>query len=313
MFEIGVVSRLGICYNIFMMVNWDNIELPESFLAEQNIPLSELTSFRVGGKARFVIRPHSYETIREIVSFAESNGIRCMLLGKGTNVLASDRGFDGIIIRFDAPLHEPVFRGTRVIACCGTSMTVLARETIRRGLMGMERLCGIPGTVGGACAMNAGAYGAEIKKILTRIRILRNGTDEWVNVKDGDLGYRRSIFSYPEAIALEAEFCLAQDDGTAYEIMHDCMERRRQKQPLELPSAGSTFKRPEGHFAGALIEQSGLKGCTIGGAQVSEKHAGFIVNIGGATEADISALIAYVQNVVKERTGVDLEPEIKRI
>ena len=296
-----------------MMIDWDNIELPGSFCAERDVPLSELTSFRVGGKARFVVRPRTYETIRDVVSFASANGISCMLLGKGTNVLASDRGFDGIIIRFDAPLHEPVFRGTSVIACCGTSMSVLARETIRHGLMGMERLCGIPGTVGGACAMNAGAYGAEIKQILKRIRILRNGTDEWVDVKDCDLGYRRSAFTYPGTIALEAEFCLAPDDGTAYETLRDCMERRRQKQPLELPSAGSTFKRPEGYFAGALIEQCGLKGVTIGGAQVSEKHAGFIVNIGGATEADISALIAYVQNVVKERTGVALEPEIKRI
>ena len=313
MSEIGVVSCLVFCYNINMIINWDNMELPEACRAEQNIPLSELTSFRVGGKARFVVRPHSYETFRDVVSFASANGIRCMLLGKGTNVLASDHGFDGIIIRFDTPLHEPVFRGTSVIACCGTTMSVLARETIRRGLMGMERLCGIPGTVGGACAMNAGAYGAEIRQILKRIRILRDGTDEWVDVKEGDLGYRKSAFSFPEAIALEAEFCLAPDDGTAYATMHDCMERRRQKQPLELPSAGSTFKRPEGYFAGALIEQCGLKGYTIGGAQVSEKHAGFIVNIGGATETDISALIAYVQNVVKERTGVELEPEIKRI
>ncbi len=296
-----------------MMVIWDSMELPEAFRAEQNIPLSELTSFRVGGNARFVVRPRSYETIRSVVSFAETNGIRCMLLGKGTNVLASDRGFDGIIIRFDAPLHEPIFHGTSVIACCGTSMTVLARETIRNGLMGMERLCGIPGTVGGACAMNAGAYGAEIKEILKRIRILHDGTDEWVDVKDGDLGYRKSAFSFPEAIALEAEFSLAPDDGTACETMHDCMERRRQKQPLELPSAGSTFKRPEGHYAGALIDQCGLKGVTIGGAQVSEKHAGFIVNIGGATEADISALIRYVQDVVREHTGVELEPEVKRI
>lgn len=313
MFEIGVVSRSVICYNTNMMIHWDYIELPGSFSAEQDIPLSELTSFRVGGKARFLVRPDSYETICDVVSFASANGIRCMLLGKGTNILASDHGFDGIVIRFDTPLHEPVFRDTSVIACCGTSMTVLARETIRHGLMGMERLCGIPGTVGGACAMNAGAYGAEIRQILKRIRILRDGTDEWVDVKDGDLGYRKSVFSYPDAIALEAEFCLLPDDGTAYETMHDCMERRRQKQPLELPSAGSTFKRPEGHFAGALIEQCGLKGFSIGGAQVSEKHAGFIVNTGGATEADISALVKYVQDVVRERTGVELEPEIKRI
>ncbi len=289
------------------------MELPESFGAERNIPLSELTSFRVGGAARLVLRPNSYEAIRDAVEFAARRNLPLALLGKGTNILASDHGFDGCVIRFDTPLHDPIYHGTTVIACCGTSMTALSRETVKRGLMGMECLCGIPGTVGGACAMNAGAYGGEIRQILKRIRVLRNGRDEWVSVSDGDLGYRKSVFSFPNAIALEAEFELKEDDGTAAETMQRCMEKRREKQPLDLPSAGSTFKRPEGHFAGALIDQCGLKGYTIGGAQVSEKHAGFIVNIGGATESDISSLIEHVQRTVMERTGVMLEPEIKRI
>ena len=296
-----------------MVVHWGNMELPKSFGAEQNIPLSELTSFRVGGPARFVLRPRSYDAIRDAVSFANNNGIPLALLGKGTNILASDTGFDGWVIRFDSPMHEPIYNGTTVVACCGTSMTALSRDTIKHGLKGMECLCGIPGTVGGACAMNAGAYGGEIKQILKRIRLLRNGTDEWVDVSEADLGYRTSAFSFPQAIALEAEFSLIEDDGTAFETMQLCMEKRREKQPLELPSAGSTFKRPKGHFAGALIDGCGLKGYTVGGAQVSKKHAGFIVNIGGATETDISALIAYIQHTVKEKTGVQLEPEIKRI
>ena len=292
-----------------------------SFKSRRNsFPVSEITfnrssisCFRIGGAARYVLHPRSYEAFREIVSFSEENRIPLALIGKGTNILASDRGFEGLIIRFDSPMHEPVYRNTTVIACCGTSMTALARETVRRGLKGMECLCGIPGTVGGACAMNAGAYGAEIKQILKRIRLLHNGKDEWIDVSDDDLGYRRSAFSFPNAIALEAEFSLREDDGTVAETMQRCMEKRKEKQPIELPSAGSTFKRPEGYFAGALIEQCGLKGHRIGGAQVSEKHAGFIVNIGNATEADVSALIAYVQKIVKEQTGVDLEPEIKRI
>lgn len=296
-----------------MNVDWGTIELPKTIGAEWDIPLSELTSFRVGGSARLVVRPDSYDAIRDTVSFAAQNGIPVTLLGKGTNILASDRGFDGCVIRFDMPLHEPIYDGTKVIACCGTSMTALSRDTIKHGLKGMECLCGIPGTVGGACAMNAGAYGGEIKQILKRIRLLRSGKDEWVDVSQGDLGYRKSAFTFPNAIALEAEFALKEDDGSANETMQRCMEKRREKQPLELPSAGSTFKRPEGYFAGALIEQCGLKGYTIGGAQVSKKHAGFIVNIGGATEADITALIAYVQHAVKEQTGVELEPEIKRI
>lgn len=289
------------------------MEIPDSFAFEANVPLADLTSFRVGGPARFVLRPNSYEQICRAVEYAASVGMPVALLGKGTNILASDGGFDGLVIRFDTPLHEPVFNGTTVTACCGTSLTQLSRETVKRGLSGMECLCGIPGTVGGACAMNAGAYDGEIKQILKRIRIYRNSRDEWVNVHDGDLGYRRSTFTFPGAIALEAEFELRPDDGTAAETMQSCMEKRRAKQPLELPSAGSTFKRPEGHFAGALIDQCGLKGYSVGGAQVSPKHAGFVVNTGGATERDISALIAHVQKVVKEQTGVILEPEIKRI
>ena len=289
------------------------MEMPESFRFETNIPLAELTSFRVGGPARFVLCPQSYEEIRQAIEYAVSVEMPITLLGKGTNILASDSGFDGLVIRFDTPLHEPVFDGTKVIACCGTSLTQLSRETVKRGLSGMERLCGIPGTVGGACAMNAGAYGGEIKQILKRIRVLRNGRDEWIDVKDADLGYRRSTFTFPGTVALEAEFELAPDDGTAAETMQSCMEKRRAKQPLELPSAGSTFKRPEGYFAGALIEQCGLKGYSVGGAQVSPKHAGFIVNTGGATENDITALIEHVRAVVKERTGVTLEPEVKRI
>ena len=215
--------------------------MPESFRFETDIPLAELTSFRVGGPARFVLRPQSYEEIRQVMEYAASVEMPVTLLGKGTNILAADSGFDGLVIRFDTPLHEPVFDGTKVIACCGTSLTQLSRETVKRGLSGMERLCGIPGTVGGACAMNAGAYGGEIKQILKRIRVLRNGRDEWIDVKDEDLGYRRSAYTFPGTVALEAEFELAQDDGTAAETMQSCMEKRRAKQPLELPSAGSTL------------------------------------------------------------------------
>ena len=281
--------------------------------AVENVSLSELTSFHIGGPARFVLRPTSYSGIQAAVSACKEYGVSLVLMGRGTNVLASDFGFDGLVIRFDTPIHSPVFSGTRVIACCGTSLMQLSRDTVKHGLSGMERLAGIPGTVGGACAMNAGAYGGEIKQILKRIRVLHENVVEWVTVLDDDLGYRKSRFSFPDAIALEAEFELLPDDGTALQTMQICMEKRREKQPLEFPSAGSTFKRPEGHFAGALIEQCGLKGYSIGGAQVSEKHAGFIVNVGNATEADVNRLIQYVTKTVKEQTGVSLEPEIKRI
>lgn len=313
MLQIGVVPFSSFCYNMVMIIHWGNMTIPDSLGIEENVPLSELTSFRVGGPAKLFLRPKSYDAIAAAVRFAERMKMPVAFLGKGTNILASDNGFDGLVIRFDTPMHEPIYHGTNVIACCGTSMTQLARETVRRGLKGMECLCGIPGTVGGACAMNAGAYGGEIKQILKRIRLLRDGADQWIDVCDDDLGYRKSRFSYPEAIALEAEFALEPDDGTASDTMQQCIEKRREKQPLDLPSAGSTFKRPTGYYAGALIDRCGLKGATVGGAQVSIKHAGFIVNIGNATEADISALIETVRETVLRETGVELEPEIKRI
>lgn len=295
---------------------WNSDKLNTFFAdsgAQRNVPLSELTSFRIGGCAAWVLRPQSYDAIRTAVEACTATDYPFTLLGRGSNILASDEGYEGLVIRFDTPIHPPIYSGTRVTACCGTSLMQLARETVARGLSGMEKLVGIPGSVGGACAMNAGAYGAEIKQILRRIRILKDGEDRWTDVEDADLGYRVSAFSFPKAIALEAEFELGSDDGGAAQRMHECMERRREKQPLELPSAGSTFKRPSGYFAGALIEQCGLKGYTIGGAQVSEKHAGFLVNTGNATEHDVSALIRYVQKTVLEQTGVQLECEIKRI
>lgn len=275
--------------------------------------LSDLTSFHVGGEASYMLRPTSYEVLKETVALCKENKVPFVVLGRGTNILASDDGFIGVVIRFDTPIHETRYCGNTVVACCGTSLMQLARETIAHGLMGMERLAGIPGTVGGACAMNAGAYGAEIKQILKRIRVLENGEDHWIDVKEKDLGYRSSTFSFPERIALEAEFEFQTDDGSAASVMEECMQKRREKQPLNVPSAGSTFKRPEGYFAGALIEQSGLKGYAIGDAQVSEKHAGFIVNNGHATEKEITELIKYVQAVVYKKTGVKLECEVKRV
>lgn len=158
MFKIGVVPFAVICYNTSMKQKWGKSDIPEAFAFETNVPLAELTSFRVGGPARFVLRPQSYEEIRNAYEYAVSIGMPVALLGKGTNILASDSGFKGLVIRFDMPLHEPIFQGNTVTACCGTSLTQLSRETVKRGLSGMECLCGIPGTVGGACAMNAGAY-----------------------------------------------------------------------------------------------------------------------------------------------------------
>ncbi len=281
--------------------------------AKQNVPLSELVSFRVGGPAAFVLQPRGEADLCRALDLCRDEHIPVIFLGNGTNVLPSDEGFSGLLLQMNGGDAAPVFAGTKVTVAAGYSLTALAKESVQRGLMGLERLCGIPGTVGGAVAMNAGAYGGEIKSVLRRVRVYRDGAFVWEDARIDDMGYRKSPYAWPETIVSAVELELQPDDGTAANAMADCIKKRREKQPLSLPSAGSTFKRPEGHFAGALIEGCGLKGCAIGGAQVSELHAGFIVNRGGATAGDIEALMRRVQDVVYSETGVHLEPEVKRL
>ena len=311
---IGVVRKAFICYTNCMYTFTDRIknELME-LGAKENIPLSEMTSFRIGGNASYVIEADSYERVKMAAGLCQREDVPYYLLGKGTNILASDKGFSGVIIQFCHPVHMPLWTGNRAVVCAGTSLTSLAKESVMMGFSGMEGLCGIPGTVGGACAMNAGAFDAEMKQILRRVRVFRDGTDEWIDVGPDSLGYRRSEFAFPGSIVLEAEIELRPDDGLAKDRVAEYTRRRTLKQPLEYPSAGSAFKRPKGYYAGALIEQCGLKGMAVGGAQVSEKHAGFIINTGGATESDVSGLIRIVQDTVFRQTGVTLEPEIKRM
>ena len=278
---------------------------------KRNVPLSSLTSFRIGGPAALVMRPRSAEEIRRAVQACAQFNLPYCVLGNGTNVLAPDAGYNGMILRMDTPLTAPVFLDTVVTCPAGTSLSVLAHASVSYGLMGLESLSGIPGTVGGAVAMNAGAYGAEIRHVIKTVRILQGGHVLDVDAKRTDFGNRTSRFSAPESIVLNAAFQLSPDDGTARERMLECSRARKEKQPLSLPSAGSVFKRPKGRFAGALIEQCGLRGISIGGAQVSPLHAGFIVNTGGATERDVLSLVELIQRRVLEETGVLLERELK--
>ena len=281
--------------------------------AKANVPLSDLVSFRVGGPAAVLLRPEGEAALCRALNVCREAGIPVILLGNGTNVLPSDEGFDGLVLQLCGDDAAPIFEGDRVIVGAGCSLTALAKESVQRGFMGLERLCGIPGTVGGAVAMNAGAYGGEIKSVLRRVRLYRDGRFLWEDARVDEMGYRRSPYAWPQTVVTAVELQLFPDDGTAAETMADCMRKRREKQPLSLPSAGSTFKRPEGHFAGALIEDCGLKGCTVGGAQVSELHAGFVVNRGGATARDVESLMHHIQDVVYKQTGVRLEPEVKRL
>ena len=281
--------------------------------AKRDVPLSDLVSFRVGGPAACVLQPKGEAELCRALDVCRTEHIPVVLLGNGTNVLPTDEGFCGLVLHMSGDDAAPVFEGGRVTVGAGYSLTALAKESVQRGFMGLERLCGIPGTVGGAVAMNAGAYGGEIKSVLHRVRCYRDGAFAWEEAQLDRMGYRKSPYAWPETVVAAVELNLLPDDGTAADTMADCMKKRREKQPLSLPSAGSTFKRPEGHFAGALIEGCGLKGCTIGGAQVSQLHAGFLVNTGGATAGDVEALMRHVQDVVYRETGVHLEPEVKRL
>ena len=256
--------------------------------AKENVPLSELVSFRVGGPAAFTLQPKDEWVLCRALNLCRDEHIPVILLGNGTNVLPSDEGFSGLILQMSGDDAAPVFEGTKVTAGAGCSLTALV-------------------------AMNAGAYGGEIKSVLSRVRCYRDGTFVWEDARLDDMGYRKSPYAWPKTVVTAVELELQPDDGTAAATMADCMKKRREKQPLSLPSAGRTFKRPEGHFAGALIEGCGLKGYSIGGAQVSELHAGFLVNRGGATAGDVEALMRHVQDVVYAETGVHLEPEVKRL
>ena len=278
-------------------------------------PMARHTSFRVGGPARRMAFPEKGEQLVLLLSMAWECGARPLVIGNGTNLLAPDSGLDRLVVetsglsRLDMG-EEP----GSLLAESGVPLARLADFACRQGLTGLEFAHGIPGTVGGGVCMNAGAYGGELKQVVSGVSALF--PEEGVKFLTGEelaFGYRRSFLTeHTEAVVLYAVFRLSAGDPEAIrETQRSLMARRKASQPLEWPSAGSTFKRPEGHFAGTLIEQCGLKGLGVGGAQVSEKHAGFLINRGGATCADIKELIRQVQEAVLEKTGVRLEPEVK--
>ena len=278
----------------------------------ENAPMSRYTTFRVGGPADVLFLPASVEELRTALAAAEREGVPVCLIGNGSNLIVRDGGIRGLVIALGEPFSEIRVEGTQVWAQAGARLSAVAAAAQRAGLAGLEFASGIPGTLGGGCAMNAGAYGGELKDVLLWADVLLDGELRRLSRDEMEMGYRSTMPLRRGAIVLSACFELRQDDPEAIqERMRDLANRRREKQPLNLPSAGSTFKRPEGHFAGALIEQCGLKGCRIGGAQVSEKHAGFIVNVENATAADILQLIEHVQRVVQAQTGVQLETEVR--
>ena len=281
---------------------------------ERDVPMSRHTSFRIGGPARRMAFPESREQLVILLGLAEECGIRPFLLGRGTNLLVSDRGLDTLVIKTAERMTSIRRLGDVTLeADAGVLLSRLAVYAQQAGLAGLEFAFGIPGTVGGAVYMNAGAYGGEIKDVLTAVTFLDENLHlQTLPVQELQLGYRTSIFERCSWCILEAEFTL--HPGDAQEIhtaMQEYMRRRKEKQPLEYPSAGSTFKRPVGQFAGKLIEDCGLRGFRVGGAAISEKHCGFVVNLGNATCADVVSLTEQVRQIVLEKTGCTLEREIR--
>ncbi len=279
-------------------------------LLRENAPLREYCSMRVGGPARLAAFP---ETAEELAALLRAGGRR-VVLGGGSNVLFPDEGYDGTVI-FTTRLCGLTADGCMLSAQAGVPLSAAARRALECGLGGLAFAYGIPGTVGGGVYMNAGAYGGQIADCLVRATLLdAAGEPRVVSASELALGYRSSALMDGDWTLLSADFALvpAPPEQIRAEMERN-MQARREKQPLEYPSCGSTFKRPPGQYAGALIERCGLKGCTVGGAQVSEKHAGFVVNRGDATSADVRALIAHIQRVVAEKTGVLLECEVRII
>ena len=280
----------------------------------ENEPMSRHTTFRVGGPAELMFLPASAEELQTALSAARDVGVEAYLLGNGSNTIVRDGGLKGLAIVLGEAYSDVRVEGNEIVAQAGAPLSRVAAAAQEAGLTGLEFASGIPGTLGGGCAMNAGAYGGQLSDVLVSAEVLLDGELRTLSRDEMEMGYRTTLPLRWGGVVLEARFALQPDDKEAIAArMRELNARRREKQPLNLPSAGSTFKRPEGHFAGALIEGCGLKGYAIGGAQVSEKHAGFIVNKGGATASDILRLMAHVQDVVKRETGVDLEPEVRII
>lgn len=296
--------------------------MPVDSIIQRDVLLKPLTTMKTGGPASYFAEPSSEQEIIELLSFAKSSGLEVFILGNGSNVIADDDGFDGLIIRLGANMsdisieddpEDPDF--SFITAGAGCLLSKFGNTAASYGLEGAEFSCGIPGSVGGAVFMNAGAYGRDISDIAYEVRFIEDGQVKDIKVSKDDFGYRTSVFAHNNRIVTRLKARLKKGDKEAVDaLVKELRDKRTASQPLTVPSCGSTFKRPEGYFAGKLIQDSGLKGFSLddSGAQVSPKHAGFVVNNGGtAGSRDIKKLINYIQDKVFEDSGVRLECEVR--
>lgn len=275
--------------------------------------MSRHTTFRIGGAADCLVQPESADELKRIMAICAEETVPYFILGNGSNVLVSDSGYRGLVIQLYRNMSEIRVNGDEITAQTGALLSQIASRAAAADLTGLEFASGIPGTLGGACVMNAGAYGGEMKDVLVSVTAMDpSGEIKTIGKDDLDLGYRHSMLMDGGYIVLSAVIRLKRGEPSRIRaIMEDLRERRISKQPLELPSAGSTFKRPEGYFAGKLIQDAGLRGFRIGGAQVSDKHCGFVVNSAHATADDVMRLICHVQDTVRDKFGVELHPEVR--
>ncbi len=278
-------------------------------------PMSKHTTFRVGGPADYFLIPETEEEVVKLIALCREENVPYYIVGNGSNLLVSDEGYDGAIIQIGRRMSEITVDGEFITARAGALLSAIGSKALEHSLGGFEFAAGIPGCLGGACVMNAGAYGGEMKDILVSVTVLNpQGEIETIPTEQLELGYRTSLIGKRGDIVLSAKMKLIpKNPAEIKELMEELKQKRIEKQPLEYPSAGSTFKRPEGYFAGKLIQDAGLKGFQVGGAQVSEKHSGFVINKDHATASDIDNLMRQVSEKVEDKFGVPLEAEVKKI
>ena len=285
----------------------------EQILEEE--PMKKHTTFRIGGPAEYLILPQTTEEIADVIKLCRQEEIPWYIVGNGSNLLVADEGVRGVVIQLLRNFNQIQVEGCQIRMQAGAQNAAVAKRALDASLTGFEFAAGIPGTIGGAVVMNAGAYGGEMKDILKEVTVLDpNGMIRTIPAEELELGYRTSIIARKGYVVLEAVIVLKTGDPKEIKAaMDELKEKRVTKQPLEYPSAGSTFKRPEGYFAGKLVMDAGLRGFSVGGAQISEKHCGFVINKGNATAKDVTELMDETKKIVMEKFGVALEPEVKRL